>query len=82
MKDYDYKYDMNYKIGDIVIGVNSEDEFSYLRLFKLKDIIDRENYGTIMILEYMCHRDSYHDCNNIYYSVLNFNKYFKKVLII
>lgn len=42
-------YNCNFKRDDIIIGINPEDKFSYLKIFRIKDFITHEDLGRTMV---------------------------------
>ena len=37
-------YNCNFKRDDIIIGINPENKFSYLKIFRIKDFVTHEEF--------------------------------------
>ena len=54
-------YNCNFKINDIIMGVNPDNKFTYLKLFRIKHFVTKEEYGRVMVtnavIEYTTRND-------------------------
>lgn len=78
-------YNCNFKINDIIIGVNPDNKFSYLKLFRIKSFITKEEYGRIMItdaiLEHVTRDEIYTDFHEDSIVVSFLNNNFKRLVL-
>lgn len=78
-------YNCNYKVNDIIIGINPDNKYSYLRIFRIKDLKTREEYGrTIVdyaIIERITRDDVYVDINEDDVVVNFLNNNFKRLVL-
>ena len=78
-------YNCNFKINDIIIGVNPDNKFTYLKLFRIKRFITKEEYGRIMvtdaILEHVTRDEMYVDIHEDDVVVSFLNNNFKRLVL-
>ena len=78
-------YNCNFKCDDIIIGINPENRFSYLRLFRIKRFITKEEYGRIIvtdaILEHVTRDEIYTDFHEDSVVVSFLNNNFKRLAL-
>ena len=78
-------YNCNFKIDDIIIGINPDNKFTYLKLFRIKRFITEEEYGRIMvrdvILEHVTRDEIYTDVHEENVVVRFLNKNFKRLVL-
>ena len=78
-------YNCNFKIDDIIIGVNPNNKYSYLKPFRIKDFITKEEYGRIMvtdaILEHVTRDEIYTDIHEDIVVVSFLNNNFKRLVL-
>lgn len=78
-------YNCNFNVDDFIIGVNPEDKYSYLKIFKIKEIKSHDEYGReivdSIVLEYRRESHPYIDICNIEISngVKTIHRDYKKI---
>ena len=78
-------YNCNFKRDDIIIGINPENKFSYLKIFRIKDFITHDEYGrtivTFAIVEWTTEDNIFKDIHIDNFSVKYLNKNFKRLIL-
>lgn len=76
-------YNCNFKRDDIIIGINPENKFSYLKIFRIKDFVTHEEYGrtivTFAIVDYVTENEICTDLHTTDIGVSFLNKNFRRI---
>ena len=71
-------YNCNFKRDDIIIGINPENKFSYLKIFRIKDFVTHEEYGRT-IVDYVTENEICTDLHTTDIGVSFLNKNFRRI---
>lgn len=75
----------NFKRDDIIIGINPENKFSYLRIFRIVDFVTHEDLGRNMIsfaiVEYINESEGCSELHTINININILNKNFRRINI-
>ena len=78
-------YNCNYKVNDVIIGINPTNKFSYLQIFRIKDFIVHDYYGHKIVdyvkIEYVSRNDMYVDIHETEVAVSFLNNNFKRLIL-
>lgn len=78
-------YNCNFKRGDIIIGINPQDKFSYLKIFIIKDIHSHDEYGREIVdhvkVDSRRENDISTDINNYEIGIRFLNRDYRKINI-
>ena len=78
-------YNCNFKCDDIIIGINPNDKFSYLRIFRIVDFVTHDNYGHTIVdavtVHYITRDEIYTDLHQYDIDVSFLNKNFRRIKI-
>lgn len=78
-------YNCNFKRDDIIIGINPNNKFSYLRIFRIVDFVTHDNNCHTIVdavtVHYIIRNDIYTDLHQYDINVSFLNKNFRRIKI-
>lgn len=78
-------YNCNFKVGDIIIGVNPESKSCYLKIFKIKDFATHDDFGRkIVDFAIVEHTTEHNLCTDIHTTKIGvkiLNSNFKRIVV-
>lgn len=79
-------HNCNFKVGDIIIGINPRNKFSYLRVFIIKDFETHDDYGREVVdyvrVDYVTDNEICTDIHSNYEIGVSFlNRDFRRIVI-
>lgn len=78
-------YNCNFKCNDIIIGINPENKFSYLKIFRIKDFVTHKDFGRVMvdfaIVDYTSESEICVDLHTTDIGVSFLNKNFRRIKV-
>ena len=78
-------YNCNFKVNDIIIGINPDNKYTYLKIFRIKDFKVYEEYGRKIVdyatLEHVDRNDVYVDIHTDEVVVRFLNNNFKRLML-
>ena len=76
-------YNCNFKRDDIIIGINHNDKFSYLRIFRIVDFVTHDNYGLTIVdaatVHHITRNEIYTDLHKYDIGVSFLNRDYKRI---
>ena len=76
-------YNCNFKRDDIIIGINPNDKFSYLRIFRIVDFVTHDYYGHTIVdaatVHYVTRDEIYTDLHTYDVGVSFLNRDYKRI---